>query len=59
MSSNSTDITLTMTDNQLTNKKASNDLSLASAVISKIEDGKIRAAIHIIISSDSPAVDNI
>jgi hypothetical protein len=59
MSSNPTDIALTVTDNQPTNKKASNDQSLASAVMSKIEDGNIRAAIRIITSGDSPAVDNI
>ena len=39
-------------------KKMSGDQSLATAVMSKIEDGNIKAAIRIITSGDSPAVDN-
>jgi len=42
-----------MTDNQSTKKKASNDQSLASAVMSNIEEGNIRAAIRIITSGDA------
>jgi len=48
-----------MSDNQLANKKASNDQSLTSAVMSKKEDGDIRTATRIITSSDSPVIDNI
>jgi hypothetical protein len=40
------------------NKKPSGDQSLATAVMSKIEDGNIKAAIRIITSGDTPAVDN-
>jgi len=59
MSSNPTNITLTVTDNQPTYKKANNNQSLASAVMSQIEDGNMRAAIRNITSGDSPAVVNI
>jgi hypothetical protein len=59
MSSNLTDITSAVTDSQPTNKKASSDHSLASAIMSKIEDGNIRAAIRIITSGDTLAVNNM
>ena len=39
-------------------KKMSGDQSLATTVMSKIEDGNIKAAIRIIYSGDSPAVYN-
>jgi hypothetical protein len=44
--------------NSQTHKWLSADQSLATAVMSKIEDGNIKAAIRIITSGDSPAVDN-
>ena len=39
-------------------KRLSGDQSLATAVMSKIEDGNIKAAIRIITSGDTPAVDD-
>ena len=41
-----------------THRRVSSDQSLATAVMSKIEDGNIKAAIRIITSGESPAVDN-
>ena len=40
------------------NKRVSDDQSIATAVMSKIEDGNIKAAIRIITSGDCPATDN-
>ena len=43
---------------QQPHKRLSGDQSLATAVMSKIEDGNIKAAIRIITSGDISAVDN-